>query len=432
VAYMTTSLRSYAGRGQVAAVPRSLVKGSANSERRRVQAAWWLLFINVLGPPTGGLLHLPKVVAELLTQGALVGAVAVALTLNPRMKVRSNVYLSVFSLLAITSLMTSVRLVSVGTAYRGVRIALFVGVLWLLTPWWGRRDAVILKAQAKFLMGILGSVVLGLLVAPGKAMAYGRLGGVIWPIYTTQVAHYAADIVGIMVLLGISGLVRWRFAGAIAVIGMAVLVATHTRTALVACLMGLIVGSASLFTVRKRVRQAFGAAVMAGALVVLPLSPLIVNWLTRGETPAQLADLSGRTNFWSYVFSEQRPLLNEVLGDGINNGSINGVGLPIDSSWVEDYQDQGIAGDVLTGTMFFVLLAVAVSRPRGPARAIGLFLVVYCLVASFTEDGAGIASQYAMDLTVAASLLVSAPSSRGHEADRASGKGTLPGRRLAG
>jgi hypothetical protein len=190
------------------------------------------------------------------------------------------------------------------------------------------------------------------------------------------------------------------------------------RTALGAAGLGGLVAFVSLFTTRRRVRRTFVAFVLAVALVGVPLSPLIVTWLARGESASQLASLTGRTRFWGYVFAEQRNTTQKILGDGISNGSINGKsftnglsaesvdGLPIDNSWVEDYQDQGLAGDVLTGLMFVVLLVTAAFAPRGPRRALALFLLLYCLAASFTEDGAGIASQYAMDMTVAASLIV--------------------------
>jgi hypothetical protein len=55
--------------------------------------------------------------------------------------------------------------------------------------------------------------------------------------------------------------------------------------------------------------------------------------------------------------------------------------------------------------MFFVLLFIALTRPRGPARALALFLIAYCFLASFTETGMGEASPYLLDLTLAASLL---------------------------
>ena len=61
---------------------------------------------------------------------------------------------------------------------------------------------------------------------------------------------------------------------------------------------------------------------------------------------------------------------------------------------------------VLEGAMFLVLILTALLRPRGPTWALALFLIVYCLLASFTESGMGEASSYLLDLTVAASLLV--------------------------
>jgi hypothetical protein len=107
------------------------------------------------------------------------------------------------------------------------------------------------------------------------------------------------------------------------------------------------------------------------------------------------------------VFSNPRPESNVILGSGLSNDSIDG--LPIDSSWVATYQDQGIVGDVFDGVMLLFLLLTALLRPRSPARAVALYLIVYCLVASFFETGLGTASTYALDLTVAASLLA-APS----------------------
>ena len=49
-------------------------------------------------------------------------------------------------------------------------------------------------------------------------------------------------------------------------------------------------------------------------------------------------------------------------------------------------------------------------------RALALFLVTYCLVASFTEVGFTDASTYLLELTLAASLLVP-PASRHEDAE---------------
>jgi hypothetical protein len=47
----------------------------------------------------------------------------------------------------------------------------------------------------------------------------------------------------------------------------------------------------------------------------------------------------------------------------------------------------------------------AAFRPPGPERAIAVFLLVYCLVASYTEVGVGDASPYLLSVVVAASLV---------------------------
>lgn len=61
---------------------------------------------------------------------------------------------------------------------------------------------------------------------------------------------------------------------------------------------------------------------------------------------------------------------------------------------------------MLEACMFLVLLLTALLRPRGPTRALALYLIVYCLFASYTDTGMGEASIYLLDLSLAASLLV--------------------------
>ena len=363
---------------------------------------------------------IPHKVGQALTQGALVAAFVLALTINPRVRIRPNLFLGLYSLLAIVSLAMSIRFLGLGTAYRAFRLIGFVAVLWLLTPWWGRRDFALLRVQLRFLVVILVSVVLGLMLAPHKALALNfgsrRLNGVIWPIPATQLAHYMAELAGLTLLMWMCGIIARRRAILVVIPAGAALVATHTRTALIGMVIGLVVASLSLFTASRRVRRVLATAVVVVVVVVLPLAPLLSSWLIRGETSSQFTDLSGRTQVWPLVLSEPRPETNKIFGSGLSNGSVIGQnaavnGLPIDSSWIATYQDQGIVGVGLEVLMFLVLLGAALLRPRGPARAMALFLIVYCLFASFTETGMGEASTYLLDLTVAASLLV-LPSTR--------------------
>jgi hypothetical protein len=107
------------------------------------------------------------------------------------------------------------------------------------------------------------------------------------------------------------------------------------------------------------------------------------------------------------VSDTSRPTLNLLFGSGLSNKSFNGVA--IDSSWVATYLDLGWAGVALGAGFLLALLALAFSRPRGPRRAIALFLITYCMVSSLTETGLGDASPFLLDLVVAGSLLVPDP-----------------------
>jgi hypothetical protein len=379
---------------------------------RRVVLVWTLLFFNVLQTPAGGLLHLPHRVAQVLTQGSLIGAVVLALTINPKGKIRSSgLFLGLYSILAVTSLMISIRVGHFGTLYRSTRLIVFLLVLWLLTPWWGSGKGLLLRTHVRFLVLILASVVLGVLVAPNKAFPGKRLSGTIWPMPAPQVAHYTAVLVGLTLILWLCHMVTRRRMLLVVLPGLAALIATHTRTALVAALVGLLAAGLSIFAGSRRVRRAFAVAIAAIILVVLPMSSLLSSWAARGQTGSQITGLTGRTQAWALVFAEPRPQTNKIFGSGLSNGGVVGYanpaldGLAIDSSWISTYQDQGIVGDVVEAAMFAVLLGAALLRPSSPARAMALFLIIYCLVASFTEDGMGNASAYLLDLTVAASLL---------------------------
>jgi hypothetical protein len=387
---------------------------------RRVVIIWGLLFFNALTPAPESLLPIPHKIAQLMTQGALFTALILALTINPRLRIRPNWFLGLYTALAVSSLMMSVRLVGLGTDYRSFRLIVFLFVLWLLTPWWGRRDLLLLRSQVWALLVFLGLVILGFLISPGKAMVGGRLGGTIWPIWPTGVAHFAGEVIALTTLLWLCRLLSRRRALAIAVPSLVVLVLTHTRTALLAMIVGLLVAGASLLLARRRVRRFFAIGLLVVAVVGAPASPFLAHWLARGESAQGIHDLTGRTKAWSAVLEVHRPATNVIFGGGLSNDAVIGSsdtaknGLPIDDSWLSIYQDQGIVGDVLVGAVFLVLLLTAICRARGPTRAVALFLIVYCLIAGISETGLGGVSPYLLDLTVAASLLT-APSARGTE-----------------
>lgn len=378
------------------------------SVRRRVGLVWGLLVLNVL-TYSGSIVHIPNVAGKAITQGALPLALLVALTVNRRIVVRPSVFLCLVSLLAIEAILTILETKSIGADYRILRLVEFVAVLWLLTPWWGRRDLLLVRYHLVALAVILGSVLLGLLVAPGRAMAQGRLGGVIYVIAVTQVAHYAAIMLGLVVVLWLNSQMRGRVVLPVVIATVTILVLTHTRTALVALVAGILVAGLSLIVVKTRVRKFFMTIGVAVSIAIITLSSFIINWLARGEGTQQINDLSGRTLVWGPLLAFPRDRSQVIFGFGLSNASFNG--LPIDSNWLASYEQQGLFGVVVCAAILLFLLVTAFFQPRGVQRALALFLVTYCLVASYTEVGFTDASMYLLDLYLAASLLV--PSVRG-------------------
>jgi hypothetical protein len=391
------------------AMPAGLSKqlDPAERSRRRVTIVWGFLFFNVMAYSTlPTLIHIPSHVGKALTQAALVAALVLAVSVNRRGLLRPNVFLALSSVLAITSLMMSLRFVGFGTDYRAVRLVAAICVLWLLTPWFGRDKLVLVKSHLRILEIIIVTVVIGALLAHHKAFAFqGRLTDAIWPVPPPQVAHYAADAAGLTVVLWMCGMVTRRRVLMVVPASVVVLLLTHTRTALIAMLAGLLVAGLSLMSSKRRVRRLFATVIVAAAVIGPGFAPLAKTWLDRGQSSQELTQLTGRTKVWTLLLANPRPETNKILGSGLTNDSFNG--LPIDDSWLATYQDQGLFGDVIDASLILVLVITAALRPRGPPRAMALYLIVYCLVASFTETGLGIASPYLLDLTVASALLAS-------------------------
>ncbi len=372
----------------------------------RLMAAWSALFLNVLafsGLPT--LVPIPGPVGQLVTQGALPLAVLLALVANPRGLLRPNAYVLALSLLCLIALMVSLHNeFMMGSVYRAARFVGFVGVLWLLSPFWGRRDLALLRCHRFFLVVVVGSVALSAVIAPGMAFSFqGRLSGVIWPVFPTQAAHYAAVLLGITVVLWMCRVVTGRNTALTVAMTVFVLVSTHTRTALLACVAGLVCASASLLLARSRARRTWllGGLLALGALVLFYSE--LQTWLLRGQSTDEAAGLTGRTTVWDAVLAHPRPQVEIIFGSGMSNLSFDG--LPIDSNWIGTYLDLGLVGVAIEALILLGVLVAALIRPSGPGRAVAIFIVIYCIFASITETGLSGPSPYLLDLAVAAASL---------------------------
>lgn len=372
--------------------------------RRTLCTTWCLLLLNTLTFfPSMSALHIPSPIGKAITQGSLWLALLLALALNRHKLIRPNVFLCIVSLLILGALITTLQPQHVGTVYRTFRLVGFVTTLWLLTPWWGRRDLLLVRCHLTALGIALGTVVLGIPLSPGRAYAEGRLNGAIWPMPATQVAHYAAVATGLVIVLWFCGHLPGRKAGWIIGGCFVILLLTHTRTALVALILAVLVAGLSLIKVQPRVRKIFTIAGAVAAVAVTALSGVLGSWLARGEGTQQLYDLTGRTVVWKALVNYPRTTFQEIFGFGLSNGSFNG--LPIDSNWLASYQEQGLYGVTICAAMLLFLMVAACFTPRGVQRALALFLVVYCLIASVTEVGFTDASPYLLELFLAASLL---------------------------
>jgi len=402
-----TVLPVYAPAGTVA--PEGL---SDRVVTRRIGIIWGLLLFNGLGSLPGGLL--PRPLAQAMTMGALALASVLVLTLNRRLLVKPNSVLVLATVLATTSLMTGVRGVAgTGAILRSGRLLVFLAVLWLLTPWWDRRDLLLARCHVRALAAVCAVVALGIVVSPGRAFGGGggrRLTGVLWSIPPPQVAEYAAILSGMVIVLWLSGRMARVSAFLLGTGGMVMVLSTRTRTSSIALVVGVAVGGLTLILWRKRVRRIAKIALVVLPIAVVLFAPAVTNWFQRDQSATEITGLTGRKHVWNQVTSAPRPGFNRLFGFGLSDKSFGG--LPIDSTWLAVYQDQGLFGDALVAAMLLGLLGAAAQAPPGHERALATFTVVYIIIASYTEVGLGDASPYLLHAVVAASLVSGAAARR--------------------
>lgn len=394
--------------GRVA--PATEAEAAERRARRLVRLCWFLLVLNVMtffpktwsGEPL--ILPIPSFAGKTITQGALPAALLVALLVNRRKLIRPSMFLGLYSLIVVEVAITALQAKHFGTIYRTVRLAGFIATLWMLTPWFGRKDLFLVKCHLQAMTIVLASVILGLLVSPGKALGGGRLSGAFWPTPPTQVAEFAAVTMGLVIMLWLCRQVSGRLTLLACAAAGFVLIETHTRTALVAMGAGIIIGGLSLISVNRRVRRVFAWGLGIVTAAVLTLSGFLTTWLARGEGTDQLTNLTGRTDVWGQVVTIPRNEFQVIFGFGLSNKSFNG--LPVDSNWLACYLDEGLAGVILSAIALLFVLVSAFFMPRGKSRALALFLTAYVLIASLTETGFSDASTYLLELTLAASLIM--------------------------
>ena len=235
----------------------------------------------------------------------------------------------------------------------------------------------------------------------------GRLSGALWPMPPPQVAHYAAVLFGTSVILWMCRVITGRHA-------LARRRREHRRPRRHAHphrLLGAVIGLA--IAVGQPVPRSRPGAPRVGLDPARPrggglvFAPQIVTWLARGQSAEDAAQLTGRTKVWSDVFAHAPAHAGAVLRLGAVQQVLRRPGRSTATGWRPTSTRAGSASCVAGGHPRPAPARWRSPTCAGPRRAVALFLIVYCMVASVTETGLGDASPYLLDLVVAASLLVS-------------------------
>ncbi|MFH9244024.1 O-antigen ligase domain-containing protein [Streptomyces lydicus] len=379
----------------------------ADHSSKIVGTVWGLLILNTLGSAGAQtIVPLPRSLIQMVTMGALVAAFTLALAVNLELRIRPSAYVSLLTLLLVTSVLSSANLGSgFGALFRCARLALFVGTLWLLSRWWDGGLAFV-RHHIRMYFAVLGSVAAGLVVSPGAALPDlygGRLVGDLWPLTPPQIGQYAAVIIGLTVLL-VLGRRTDRTSAAVVIVPSVILLAlTHTRTATLGLLLGLALAIGSLILTSAAARRFFAWAVLCAAVAAVAFSSALQAWFLRGQSQENFSNLTGRAKVWDALLAAPRTTWQQLFGMGMGDKSFGG--LPIDNSWLAVYHEQGLIGIALVAAIIIVLGGVALLRPPSLPRACAIFLISYCAIASYTETGLGDASPYLLHLALAASLL---------------------------
>ncbi|MCZ0978421.1 O-antigen ligase domain-containing protein [Streptomyces diastatochromogenes] len=375
---------------------------------KAVGIAWALLGLNTLGSAGAKtVVTIPRSLIQMATMGALVGAFTLALALNLRLRIRPSAFVFLLTLLLVPSLIASVRLeVGFGALFRCGRLAVFVATLWLLSRWWDG-SLTFVRYHIRWYFAVLVLVAAGLAVSPATAMPEyygGRLVGALWPLTPPQIGQYSAVVIGLTVLLALGRRITWFSAMVIIVPSFVLLAMTHTRTATLGLIIGLVLAIGSLVLTSAAARRFFAWAVLCASVAAVAFSSALRSWFLRGQSQENFSNLTGRAKVWDALLGAPRTIGEKIFGTGLGDKSFDG--LPIDNSWLAVYDEQGLMGVTIVAAMILVIGGVALLRPPSLPRACAIFLISYCGLSSYTEVGLGDASAYLLHLALAASLLV--------------------------
>jgi O-antigen ligase len=231
------------------------------------------------------------------------------------------------------------------------------------------------------IMAGLQAFILGEYVAVGSAVANFVSGNVYYTTYQrfSPAAQSNPDGFGIIVALGIP--VAWYLASSertskvLRLVNYAYVPAAFvgitlsgTRTALVASMVGLAFGIASLHRLRPRVRVATFALLAVAIFVLLPYARPLRSFQRFSTTATELTqgDLNNRTHNWAEGL--QSFIAHPIVGVGSNMyRSVNSWGKLAHNSYLSVLVELGLVGFALFVSMLAIAFLEALRQPKWDA-----------------------------------------------------------------
>jgi len=288
------------------------------------------------------------------------------------------------SLVLLISLLGSV-VAGNATATSVLVVRMFIVMLTVLlllsaVPW--------LHAVSCLLSAMALVAVLAASTGVGTILSEGRLGGGLPEIHPNELASLSAvPLIGGIVLVLRRGVRLWALT--VVVVLFAIVVASGSRTALLAVALAVVVALLS--------NGRLGRGVVIALLVALPFSYAIASFTdvfeslaSRGGATEATGTLDSRFNAWRPVLAWAWASWEKWIGVGLSvkEVAVDDKWVPVqvlDSSWVSLLAQSGIIGFVLSAALLvWCALNALLSRER---RGLMLPLLTLILVGSLTESG---------------------------------------------
>ncbi len=402
-----TLVRPKNGRPLLLAEPDGGLEPLPDKIRRYATWSWISLLVSILPwsfTQTGRITFISKRPEQVLVVCSLGVAFYFGYKANSRFKLAHAWPVVLYSAMAVIALFPPLGgRAGLGSLFRAIRFLLTLVLLLQLVPIFARDRYIPLRGHFLVMKITVVSSLVSLAVGRGFD-GEGRLITQLPAFPAPGLAQWTSLFCFLLIFLMLNRAIPVRSGMAWLAASGLCLFLSHSRTPLVAGGAGFVAGLVAMFVSSQRARRFVSWVMFLVPVSALMFGPAVQAWFLRGQDQSQISTLTGRTKAWAKVYSFPRDVYSRLFGVGLTDKSIEG--LPIDSGYLSVYHEQGRVGVAIMTLIFVVYLARILSRRPSAARAMALFLVVYVLIASYTETGIGDMSGYVLHLVMAMVLVV--------------------------